>query len=434
MTAVRDAAPIVRWPATSLARRGFYYGWVMVPVTIGGMVATSPAQTFGVAAFNEPIRTGLGLSHGELAGAYMLGTFCAALPLPYAGRLVDRFGLRTMTTAAVVLLGLACGVAALSAGLVSLFVAFFLLRFLGPGLLSLVSSSTLAFWFDRHLGVVEGVRNIGMAGAVAVVPAVNLWLIDRLGWRAAFAALGLIVWATMLPVIALLFRNRPGDVGQTIDGGTADAAATGAESPPADGFTYAEARRTRSFWIVLGVNAFWAMAGTAVTFHVVPLLGAHGLGEADAAIMLAALAGSLAVMNIVGGVLADHCPVRYLLAAGAGFMTATLVLVQAPPGVWGVVGVGAAMGAAQGLSTGITSVVCVRYFGRSHLGQIRGAFAMAMIAASSVGPFLVGLGYDVFGRYDDVLTAFAGLAGLGVAAAFFAPPPRRPLFAPATDG
>ena len=399
----------------------------MVPVTLGGMVATSPGQTFGVAAFNEPIRTELGLSHGELAGAYMLGTFCAALPLPLAGRLVDRYGLRAMTTAAVLLMGVACVVAALASGLLTLFVAFFLLRALGPGLLSLVSNSTLAFWFDRHLGVVEGAKNVGMAAAVAVVPAVNLYLIGLMGWRPAFATLGLIVWATMLPTLILFFRNRPIDVGQAIDGGTVRDDIGKADGRSPDDFEFAEVVRTRAFWIVLGVNAFWAMAGTAITFHVVPLLRSQGLEESDAAILLASLAGSLAVMNIVGGMLADRCPLQYLLAAAVAFMTLTLVLLSDPPDSWGVIGIGAAMGAAQGLSTGITSVLCVRYFGRTHLGQIRGAFSMAIIAASSVGPFLVGMGYDIFGQYDEVLTGFVVLAGIGFVATFFAPKPRRHL-------
>jgi len=79
-----------------------------------------------------------------------------------------------------------------------------------------------------------------------------------------------------------------------------------------------------------------------------------------------------------------------------------------------VVGCGVLMGVAQGLSGGLTSVVCVRYWGRLHLGQIRGTFSTGVVAASSAGPFLIGLTYDLTGGYGGILTAFAVQLGFDV--------------------
>ena len=77
-----------------------------------------------------------------------------------------------------------------------------------PGGAGLLSGNTLPFWFRRRLGTVEGIRHFGMAGAIAVVPAINLALIGAFGWRTAWVILGVAVWAMMLPAM-LLFRNRP---------------------------------------------------------------------------------------------------------------------------------------------------------------------------------------------------------------------------------
>lgn len=419
----------VEMEATVAQRRlGFYYGWLMLPVTIVAVIVTAPGQTFGLAAFNESFRTSLGLTHSQLSGAYMLGTLLAALPLSYLGRLMDRHGLRRTATGAVLLLGLACGVAAMADGLVTLFAAFFLLRLLGPGTMSLVSSNTLAFWFHRRLGTLEGIRNLGLAGAIAVIPGLNLWLIDRVGWRPALTFLGLGVYVLMLPLLAFVFRNRPEEVGQCIDGRPPDGPLMEAAPPLgslACGWTFAQTVRSYSFWFVLFLNALWGMIGTAVTFNIVPIFQARGWSEGDAARLLSVSAISMAVTNLAGGMLADRVPLHRLLALSAACMTGLTwgLRTLSSPGV--ALSCGIAMGMAQGLSTGITAVLCVRYFGRSHLGQIRGVISTATVAAASVGPFLVGLARDLTGGYADVLTAFAGLAIVGFVASIFAGAPRR---------
>ena len=37
-------------------QRSFYYGWVMLPLSMATLIASSPGQTFGVSVFNEPLR------------------------------------------------------------------------------------------------------------------------------------------------------------------------------------------------------------------------------------------------------------------------------------------------------------------------------------------------------------------------------------------
>lgn len=85
-----------------------YYGWIMLPLSMGALIASSPGQTFGVSIFNEPIRLSLGLTHGQLASAYMLGTMFGALPIAYIGLLMDRHGLRRTMLLVVTLFAAAC--------------------------------------------------------------------------------------------------------------------------------------------------------------------------------------------------------------------------------------------------------------------------------------------------------------------------------------
>src|SRR5690606_34157988 len=85
-----------------------YYGWMMVAIAMLTLVASSPGQTFGISILNEPMRVASGLTHGQLAAAYTLGTLFGALPIVLVGYFMDRFGLRRTLVGAVVLFTLAC--------------------------------------------------------------------------------------------------------------------------------------------------------------------------------------------------------------------------------------------------------------------------------------------------------------------------------------
>jgi len=409
-------------PVPRLARR-VYYGYVMLPIATLAIICTSPGQTFVVSTFNEHFRQALGLSHSQLTGAYMVGTFLASLPMTWIGALMDRFGLRRTMTAVIMLFGAVCMATSQVRGLTTLFLAFLLLRMLGQGALGLLSGNTLPFWFRRRLGTVEGMRHFGMAGAIAAVPTLTLLLIDGFGWRAAWVMLGLGVWAIMLPLM-LLFRNRPEEVGQRMDGGLdAEASARDAASDRANAFTFAEARRTRAFWIVMTISGFWAMANTAVVFNIVPLFQSRGLSAGDVAWLFTGFAVSLAGMQLLGGVLADRFALHRLLALAALCMAAVMGMYWLIDSRAMVLPTAILMGCAQGLLTTSIGPLWARYYGTLHIGRIRGAMATVMVSASSTGPFLLGLCMDYLGSYDAALCGFTLTAvPLGLLALAAQPP------------
>ncbi|MEM7331918.1 MAG: hypothetical protein AAF490_07495 [Chloroflexota bacterium] len=55
----------------------------MVPIAMIAMISTNLGQTFIVSIFNTSFRETLSISHSQLTGAYMIGTFTASIPQPY---------------------------------------------------------------------------------------------------------------------------------------------------------------------------------------------------------------------------------------------------------------------------------------------------------------------------------------------------------------
>ena len=413
------------------ARIPFFYGWVMVPLVIVSQVATSPGQTHGVSIFNPSFRGALGLSHTQLTGAYMVGTFLACLPMPFIGAIMDRYGIRRTMAAVALLFGLACIGTSQVTGLMSLFLAFLFLRMLGQGALSLLAGNTLPMWFHARLGTVSGIASVGQTAAVALVPAAFLGLIHLVGWRWAYAILGLLVWSVMLPILALLFRDRPEEIGQGPDGrGRKLAGRSTAEpqrsdvSPVSGDLDFRAALATRAYWILLAAHTSWSLIGTGIVFNIIPLFEDHGLTAADAAATYVTLAMSMAAMQLLGGVLADRVPLHVQIAIGVAGMAIGIGVLTAAESATVAHLYALLFGCAQGLVSVTFHTIWARYFGLTHLGKIRGSVWTATVAGSSVGPFLMGAGYDWLGSYTPILIAFMATFGVLAAASLLARAPK----------
>lgn len=411
MASQRDCARAAR-PASDPA-----YAWVMLPIAILMQVGTSPGQTFGVALFNEPIRESLGLSHTELTGAYLVASLLAAAPLMWLGKRMDRHGLKLVSLCLVGAVGLACLAISRVQGLVALTACLFALRTFGQGGLSLAAGNTLGMWFSRRLGLASGVAGVGMSAAIAVVPLALHTLIDRMGWRDAYAVVGVVVMGLLLPLIAVAYRNNDAALG-----GTAPSDAAPAATPRE--LSFHAALRTPAYWIASACTALVGLICTGVFFNLTALFEQGGFTPAQAAALFPTVAVAMAVMQIGGGALADRAPLRVLMAAAVAALGAGVVVLGEAPSLLAAHTGGALIGAGQGLMGVTGNTLWPRYFGRTELGAIRSSVWTATVAACSAGPFVMGLTYDLTGGYGPSLWLFAGMAAVAsVAAVLGAAPP-----------
>ncbi len=426
------AQPDLKHPDPIVSRVPFFYGWLMLPVVMVVQIATSPGQTYGISVFNPFIRESLGLTHSALSGAYMMGTLLASLPMTYIGSLMDRYGPRLTLAVTICLFGLACVGMSRVSGAFSLFVVFLFLRMLGQGAMGLIGVNTLAMWFNRQLGIAGGIANLGFTLAMGMIPAAHLGLIGVFGWRTAYGVLGGLVCVGVLPLLAVLYRNRPEDVGQLPDGRPGPPLHTppgrGAAAQEADekAFTLPQALRSRAYWVLAVSTATWSMAITGITFHIVQVFLDAGLTESDATLMFTSMAASMAVARLIGGIAVDRLRLNLLMAGSMAGMCLSMPLLlnmttTAHGQLFGVI-----TGLSQGVLMAVTATVWVRYYGRAHLGKIRGSLTTIGVAASSIGPFVMGYAHDLYGGYSEALWLFAALYAPQVLTSLLATPPRPP--------
>jgi MFS transporter, OFA family, oxalate/formate antiporter len=380
----------------------------MLGIATVATMATSPGQTFLVSQFYTSFQTEMRLdSTVGLAAAYMYGTLGAGLLMPLVGALSDRFGTRVMMGIAAAGLAFSCVLIGYAQNLLQLGFAFFCLRVFGQGALSLVSSHTIAMWFEKRLGIAESIRHTGMSIANVVLPPLAIAAIALFGWKAAYGLLGLAVYLAVIPPVLLLFRNKPEDIGQRVDHARAPAPvdrtiddlepdsitdlSRDPHTPPTPEllepyFTPRQAIRTGAYWIVTGALVANASIFTAVALEHQVIVREAGHDPKVAASLLP-LAGLVAMLAVpISGWLVDRYAERKLLACTTvllGMSCVCVAFAEALPVLYGSM---VLMGMTQSLIFVLASPIFARYFGRRHHGAIRGTLTRSMIVGTAVGP------------------------------------------------
>lgn len=414
----------------------FYYGWIVLVVSTIGLVMSAPGQTIGVSVFTEPLLAVTGLSRVDFSNAYLMGTLASGLMLPYAGTLIDRFGVRWSAIWSSI--GLGCvlgllsrvdvmsaqvselGVARKTAAYALLTIGFLGLRFAGQGMLTLVCRTMLGRWFERKRGLVSSISGPFASFAFAGSPLLLAAWVATSGWRGAWQEMALVVGVGMTAFAWLFFRESPEHCGLEIDGGPARdrtivpsrgtrARVEANPDTPRRDFTRPEALRTAAFWIVTLAVANHAMVGTGIALHIIDLGAEAGLSEAQALGIFLPITLISIPTGITMGMAIDRFPMRFLIMAM--MVGQTLMFGLAPhlgePLLY--VACLAGWGFSSGFYGPLTVAALPNYFGRTHLGAIQGVMMMVIVIASALGPAMLATTKSLLGSYESGLHALAFL-------------------------
>ena len=406
------------------------------------VAATAFLALVGAAAFRAapgplmvPLHEQLGWSMVTMSGAVSVNLVLYGLTAPFAAALMQRFGLRQVTCCALLLVALGAGLSTLATAPWQLMLTWGLLIGLGTGSMALVFAATVAnAWFVRRRGLVMGILTAGgAAGQLTFLPVVA-YLAGHSSWRVAslvVAGAALVV----LPLVALVLRDRPADLGLAPYGGTVVQPAPPRAGNPARVALGAlrVAARTRAFWALAGAFAICgATTNGLIGLHFIPSAHDHGMAETTAAGLLAVVGVFDIVGTIASGWLTDRVDPRFLLLAYYGFRGVGLLLLPwllaatiHPSMVLFIVVYGLDWVA----TVPPTVALCRRIFGERGTIVFGWVFAAHQLGAAAAA-LAAGVVRDVFGTYTY---AWFGGAGLCVVAAVLSLSLRRPPAEEAVD-
>jgi sugar phosphate permease len=419
----------------TLKRPQIFYGWIMVTVAGLGGVFTLGTGLWSIGIFVSPMQDELGWSRTAIFGALTVRALVAGALSPFIGPFFDtRNGPRIMSIVTAIILGISM----MAIRWVQEVWQFYLL-FGVLGAVANVSGGTVLVesivpkWFIRKRG--RAVAMASMGGAFGpVFPAGIQVAILAFGWRDAWLALGAFTLAVLLP-LAFLIRTSPEDMGLLPDGDVEPeeqlGAVSSASSPQAArrveevSLTRGEAFRTPSFWMLVVIFSITSLGVQGFIANWLPYFQDIGFSAKTGALALTVYGAFVLPARFLWGFLAERYSVRYLLMI-QHILTALGVIILLSIGNIGMLLLFAVfMGLAYGGYIPLQRLIYPIYYGRAHLGAIRGSMRPAITVASAAGPLLIAGLYDIRGSYTLAFTVVMStwlLAGLMF---MFAKPPKR---------
>ena len=198
-----------------------YYGWIIV--TIGFVTMLLVMGTFfSSGVLFAALIAEYGWSRASTSLPFSVALISYAATAWLAGQLFDRYGPRRLYPLGAVCLGVGLLLSAQATTPWQLCLSWGLLVAQGFNLAGFAPHlAQVALWFNRQRGITSGLVLSGASfGALVMVPSIQ-YAVDRYGWRPAYAVLGLVVMACLVPVNAIWQRHRPADLGLYPDGASA---------------------------------------------------------------------------------------------------------------------------------------------------------------------------------------------------------------------
>lgn len=398
--------------AESPQRSGIFYGWFIVVAAIVGLALGYSVFVMSYGTFIKPLEASFGWTRGEISFGLTVIGITAIIVFPYAGSLVDRFGVRKVLLPSTIAFGLViCSMYFLTASLWHLYAMCVLIPILGAGTAPMTYSRLIVAWFNKKRGLALGIGLAGVGLGTTLVPIIASWFIEHYSWREAYLALGVLVILVAWPVANFVLRESPRDMGLFPDGD--DHAVEAAHPDTHVGYTAKEALKQKTFWLMAASFVIAGLCTSTILAHLIPMMMDRGLTLQEAAGTFAYLGIALMIGRLVAGYLMDKFFAPYVVIAFLMGPVVGLALFA-----MGATGTAAALcaaliGMAIGAEFDVMAYFTSRYFGPRSFGQIYGYNYSCFKVGSSVGPLIMGLSYDMLGRYDEVLWALSATCLLG---------------------
>ena len=113
---------------------------------------SSFGQSFFLGLFNSSIRETLSITHGQFGSIYATATLCSSLQLIWVGKKIDDINIFRFAVYVTFLLSFSCFFFSKISSIIFLFIAIFLMRFSGQGMMSHTATTTVSRYFTKSRG------------------------------------------------------------------------------------------------------------------------------------------------------------------------------------------------------------------------------------------------------------------------------------------
>ena len=179
-------------------------------VIIFGFIFTffsSFGQSFFLGIFNPSIRNELSITHGQFGSIYASATLLSSFILIWLGKKIDDIDIIKFSFLVILLLAFSCFFFSTISSIPLLFIAIFLMRFSGQGMMSHTATTTISRYFTKSRGKALSTGWFGLSTAEFILPVLMIYLLAITNWKNIWISTSIII-IILLPLMTyFLVKN-----------------------------------------------------------------------------------------------------------------------------------------------------------------------------------------------------------------------------------
>ncbi len=344
-------------------------------------------QSFFIGLFNSSIRETLSITHGQFGTIYASATLFSSLLLIWIGKKIDDVNVLKFAIFVTILLSFSSFFFSKTSSVAFLFIAIFLMRFSGQGLMSHTASTTISRYFTKSRGKALSIIWFGLSSAEFIMPVLIVYLLTLIVWQDLWVIFSLIVLICLPFASYILVKEVKLDTREGIQNKSL-------KEENIKNWKRIEVLGDYRFYIIsLNMLAMpWIATGVFVYQSFVT--NSKGWGEYTIAQSFMSYSIFSVITLIIAGYLIDKFTSRKLLIyMNIPLFLGTLVIIyfDAPQTAFLFLGL---VGISNGLANLLGSSTWAEIYGVKYIGSIKALTTALMVFATAFGTALFGFFID----------------------------------------
>ena len=368
----------------------FMFNNLSLKVIIFGFIFTffsSFGQSFFLGLFNSSIRETLSITHGQFGSIYASATLLSSFLLIWVGKKIDdinifKFAFYNFTS--IVFLLFFSNISSIA----FLFIAVFLMRFSGQGLMSHTATTTITRYFTKSRGKALSAGWFGLSTAEFILPVLIVYLLTITAWQNIWISISILILIFLPFASFFLIKKLDFDTREQVD-------TNNSEIKEIKQWKRIEVIKDYRFYVIcLNMLAMpWIATGVFVYQSFITESKEWGSFIIAQSFMIYSI---LSVITLLGsGFLIDKFSSRKLLIfMNIPLLLSTLVLFYFDTSITSFIFLGL-IGISNGLANVLGSSTWAEIYGVKYIGSIKALTTALMVFSTAFGTALFGFLIDI---------------------------------------
>ena len=400
-------------------KKKLHYGWFIVISCVLIMALEYAPLVSCASLFVTPITSDLGFPRSAYMLVSSISTIVMILLAPFVGKIMSKPCMHKVLVFSVAGVSISYGLYSVANSLPVFYIIAVFIGIFASGSTMLPVSIVITNLFQKKRGFAMSLAMAGSGIGGALLSPVIAKMITDFGWRKTYVILAVIIFVVLVPVTAIIIRQKPADKGMQ-PYGFGEAAEASKKSAPEKEWNVSlkDLRKMPLFWAFVVGLALISVTGSVIS-HIPSAITDAGYSATKAASIVSLYLAIAVPGKLVLGHVFDKYGAKKGIIFGNVLFTLSVVALlfidkEAMLYVMAVLfGFGTCIGTVSG------SVLTSKLFGTAHYAEIFGFVSVFTNAGFAVGVPLIATVYDVTKSYHAAWIIIIALSELMTALLLF---------------